>query len=197
MLLGQAESGKSTLRKQFQLTYASAALDRERPAWAPAVHLNVARAVAQLLDALDPSVPKIPPPGEDPLSSSSPVSRSNIRPHTAGTDTDGDVALRARLRPLADLAEPLARALGSGGVALRGVPCTRADWAALAADSPLGAVGTSAAVSLPGVSAGGVAAFAARVLRAGVEDIRDLWESGAVRELVKKREVVLDECADR
>ena len=31
MLLGQAESGKSTLQKQFQLFYASKSLDSEKP----------------------------------------------------------------------------------------------------------------------------------------------------------------------
>lgn len=53
MLLGQAESGKSTLQKQFQLYYASNTLDRERPAWRPVVHFNIIKAVRMILEELD------------------------------------------------------------------------------------------------------------------------------------------------
>ena len=53
MLLGQAESGKSTLQKQFQLYYASNTLERERPAWRPVVYFNVIKAVRMILEELD------------------------------------------------------------------------------------------------------------------------------------------------
>lgn len=53
MLLGQAESGKSTLQKQFQLYYASSQLDKERPAWRPVVHFNIIKAVRMILEELD------------------------------------------------------------------------------------------------------------------------------------------------
>ncbi|PIL28042.1 hypothetical protein GSI_09893 [Ganoderma sinense ZZ0214-1] len=75
MLLGQAESGKSTLQKQFQLYYSSSTLDRERPSWRPIVYFNVLKAVRMILDELDyefglgpgghggasPSAPSSPP----------------------------------------------------------------------------------------------------------------------------------------
>ena len=53
MLLGQAESGKSTLQKQFQLYYSSSTLDRERLSWRPIVYFNVLKAVRMILDELD------------------------------------------------------------------------------------------------------------------------------------------------
>ncbi|KAH8107487.1 G-alpha-domain-containing protein [Phellopilus nigrolimitatus] len=53
MLLGQAESGKSTLQKQFQLYYASQTLEKERPAWRPVVHFNIIKAVRMILEELD------------------------------------------------------------------------------------------------------------------------------------------------
>lgn len=53
MLLGQAESGKSTLQKQFQLYYASQTMERERPAWRPVVHFNIVRAVRMILEEID------------------------------------------------------------------------------------------------------------------------------------------------
>jgi guanine nucleotide-binding protein subunit alpha len=65
MLLGQAESGKSTLQKQFQLYYASNSLDRERPAWRPVVYFNIIKAVRMILEELDftfsqPTHPPLP-----------------------------------------------------------------------------------------------------------------------------------------
>ena len=53
MLLGQAESGKSTLQKQFQLYYSSSTLEKERPSWRPIVYFNVLKAVRMILDELE------------------------------------------------------------------------------------------------------------------------------------------------
>lgn len=49
----QAESGKSTFRKQFQLAYASSSLEKERPTWKPVVYSNIIRAIHAILDAVD------------------------------------------------------------------------------------------------------------------------------------------------
>ncbi|KAJ7122010.1 guanine nucleotide binding protein, alpha subunit [Mycena crocata] len=53
MLLGQAESGKSTLQKQFQLYHASHTLDAERPSWRIVVYANLIEAVRAILEELD------------------------------------------------------------------------------------------------------------------------------------------------
>ncbi|GJJ06492.1 hypothetical protein Clacol_000684 [Clathrus columnatus] len=53
VLLGQAESGKSTLRKQFQLQWASRTLDAERATWRPIVALNIIRGLSSLFDQLE------------------------------------------------------------------------------------------------------------------------------------------------
>ncbi|KAJ7466951.1 guanine nucleotide binding protein, alpha subunit [Mycena latifolia] len=53
MLLGQAESGKSTLQKQFQLYHASQTLEVERPSWRIVVYANLIRAVRTILEELD------------------------------------------------------------------------------------------------------------------------------------------------
>jgi len=73
MLLGQAESGKSTLQKQFQLYYASNQLDKERPAWRPVVYFNVIKAVRMILEELDYEL-SLPVQSRPPLGSSSPQS---------------------------------------------------------------------------------------------------------------------------
>ncbi|KAI0360019.1 G-protein alpha subunit [Trametes cingulata] len=53
LLLGQAESGKSTLQKQFQLLYNPAGLDDERLSWRTVIYFNIARPISRILDALD------------------------------------------------------------------------------------------------------------------------------------------------
>lgn len=51
LLLGQAESGKSTLQKQFQLAWST--IEQERPSWRPVVYYNVISAVHTILEELD------------------------------------------------------------------------------------------------------------------------------------------------
>lgn len=53
LLLGQAESGKSTLQKHFQLLYAQDSLQQERPAWRPVVYLNIIKAARMILSELE------------------------------------------------------------------------------------------------------------------------------------------------
>ncbi|KAI0711965.1 G-protein alpha subunit [Cerioporus squamosus] len=53
LLLGQAESGKSTLQKQFQLMYNPSGLDEERLSWRTVVYFNIARPVRRILEALE------------------------------------------------------------------------------------------------------------------------------------------------
>lgn len=53
LLLGQAESGKSTLQKQFQLLHSPASLDAERASWKIVIFYNVIHAIRTILDGLE------------------------------------------------------------------------------------------------------------------------------------------------
>lgn len=53
LLLGQAESGKSTLQKQFQLMYSPASLESERMSWRTVVYFNVVRSIKKILVTLE------------------------------------------------------------------------------------------------------------------------------------------------
>ncbi|KAI9000626.1 G-protein alpha subunit [Trametes punicea] len=53
LLLGQAESGKSTLQKQFQLLYNPTGLEDERLSWRTVIYFNIARPIRRILEALD------------------------------------------------------------------------------------------------------------------------------------------------
>lgn len=64
-------AGKSTLRKQFQLQWASRTLDAERTTWRPIVALNLIRGLRSLFDQLEAA---FDPASHSPLSNSAPPS---------------------------------------------------------------------------------------------------------------------------
>lgn len=53
LLLGQAESGKSTLQKQFQLMYKPNSLDQERSSWKTVIYFNIVRSLKHILTTLE------------------------------------------------------------------------------------------------------------------------------------------------
>ncbi|KAJ8519069.1 hypothetical protein ONZ45_g3954 [Pleurotus djamor] len=53
LLLGQAESGKSTLQKQFQLMYKPHTLEQERASWRTVVYFNVVHSIKHILNVLE------------------------------------------------------------------------------------------------------------------------------------------------
>ncbi|THU95294.1 G-alpha-domain-containing protein [Dendrothele bispora CBS 962.96] len=55
LLLGQAESGKSTILKNFQLHFCPNAFHAESLIWRPVIHLNLVRSVNFLLGVINPS----------------------------------------------------------------------------------------------------------------------------------------------
>ncbi|KAJ6590515.1 guanine nucleotide binding protein, alpha subunit [Mycena vulgaris] len=74
LLLGQAESGKSTILKNFQLHFAPKAFQAEAEAWRPVIHLNLVRSVNFVLGLLDIRHPSTYSGGQQPASPDSPLS---------------------------------------------------------------------------------------------------------------------------
>ncbi|KAF5386063.1 hypothetical protein D9615_002701 [Tricholomella constricta] len=202
MLLGQAESGKSTLQKQFQLYYASQTLDHERPSWQPVVYFNVLKAVRMTLDELDyefNSRSKGDPNAitEIPIASSS----SHSLPSTETALANEGIwrreigELRVQLLPLIAIEDTLASEL-SGGISLAGGRTgafVRSGWQALVTSTfPL----SDSRLAAPGrTHAPEVVNLAARTLAACVEPIKALWRHRAVRQLLESRKLRLDESA--
>jgi G-protein alpha subunit len=189
MLLGQAESGKSTLQKQFQLFYASQTLDHERPSWRPVVYFNVIKAVRMILDELD-SDSMISPRSD----SSSEVS-STIRigsPVYAGD-------LRTKLLPLIAIEDTLASNLNGGVSIAGGRPgvFVRSGWQALVTPRRNYELPDLRKPSFdPKTTAmSSVTDLAARTLAGLVEEIEDLWQHPAIRRLLQLHRLRLDEAA--
>ncbi len=193
MLLGQAESGKSTLQKQFQLYYASQTIDRERPSWRPIVYSNILKAIRNILDALDRSS-GLPSP---PIAASPSLSESSSGSSVAQADSPWSPELsrlRTRLLPLVASEDALASEL-SGGITVSGGRTgvyVRAGWQALITPNrawPLSDIRATA--SRPSV----VTNLVATTLSATQDEILELWHYPAVRKLVATNKLRLEESA--
>ncbi|KAF8507646.1 G-alpha-domain-containing protein [Hysterangium stoloniferum] len=85
LLLGQSESGKSTVLKNFQRKYDPTAFDREREVWRSVCQLNVVRSFGIILDILneeDGHLARLTPP----------TSPRDLAGEPHDTDTDADTA---------------------------------------------------------------------------------------------------------
>ncbi|THH12695.1 hypothetical protein EW146_g7453 [Bondarzewia mesenterica] len=184
MLLGQAESGKSTLQKQFQLYYASQTLDRERPSWRPIVFFNIIKAVRTILEELDWEFSN--------QADQSFSSLVNLGPNWP--DEIGHI--RNRLLPLITIEDNLASEL-SNGVTVSGGRSgvyVRAGWQALVTPTrswPLSDIRNSISSGKTGV----MADMAARQLAESQDDIDRLWQHPAVKALLRLRKLRLEESA--
>ncbi|KNZ76564.1 Guanine nucleotide-binding protein alpha-4 subunit [Termitomyces sp. J132] len=203
MLLGQAESGKSTLQKQFQLYYASQTLDHERPSWRPVVYFNVLKAVRMTLDELDYGLSSQAKEVEDPNAITEiPVASSSSRPLPSPIrSTDAEAIqreigeLRAKLLPVVALEDTLASEL-SGGVSVsvsgRTGAYVRAGWQALVTSAwPLG---DSRPTLIKSHSTESIQ-LAAKTLASTSESIKALWAHHAVKRLLEAKKLRLEESA--
>lgn len=204
MLLGQAESGKSTLQKQFQLYYASQSLDRERPAWRPVVYFNIVKAIRMILEELEYELAQ-PQPVPAPHTSSSRSHHGHASPSASGSGANGHNApwgwsedlsqLRTKLLPLIAVEDAIASDL-SGGVTFAGGKAgvyVRAGWQALVTPTMNRAWPGSAPRSAGNGPA--VNDLVARMLTANREEVYQLWNHPVVRSLLKLRKLRLEESA--
>ncbi|KJA18360.1 hypothetical protein HYPSUDRAFT_90079 [Hypholoma sublateritium FD-334 SS-4] len=179
MLLGQADSGKSTLQKQFQLCYASRSLDVERLSWVPIVYANIIKAVRIIFAELEYET-TLHIPNE-------PLASADIQHELA--------SLRVRLLPLLALEATLASEL-SGGVSITGgrsEAFVRLGWQSLTA--PSWAVGTDAKKAEATSRARMTTTLVARTMAETVDDIEALWMHEAVRFYTRQRRIRLDDSA--
>lgn len=182
MLLGQAESGKSTLQKQFQLYHAPPTIDRERPSWRPIVYFNAIKAVRTILDELEwDFTADANREDESYMDPSWPTQISQIR---------------HRLLPLVTIEDSLASEL-SGGVTVAGGRSgvfVRAGWQSVVTSTrswPVADMQGDGTTSDQGV----VATMASRLLAELQYDVAELWQHPAVKTLLRMRRLRLEESA--
>jgi G-protein alpha subunit len=181
ILLGQAESGKSTLQKQFQLYHASPTLDRERPSWRPIVYFNAIKAVRTILDELDWGL----------MTDSNPDDETYIDPSWSIQIS----RIRHKLLPLVTIEDSLASEL-SGGVTVAGGRSgvfVRAGWQSVVTSTRSWPVADMQVGTNSGQ--GVVANMAARLLVELQYDIAELWQHPAVKTFLRMRRLRLEESA--
>ncbi|KAH9923267.1 G-protein alpha subunit [Fomitopsis serialis] len=147
LLLGQAESGKSTLQKQFQLIYNPASLDEERLSWRVVIQYNIALDLYAEGDSDDDvaekmnlayGTPEIRIRNADKSeklgrNADASASRETLQPSRPVPSMDQQLAtLRLRLSPLVQLESQLADRLGGVSVSGsgKGSVMVRSGWQA-------------------------------------------------------------------
>ncbi|TFK72297.1 heterotrimeric GTP-binding alpha subunit [Pluteus cervinus] len=173
LLLGQSESGKSSILKNFHLAFAPKAFQKEREVWRTVIQLNLISSIKRVLDILkeewEPEELEIPttPDLDTPL-------LRNLR------------RMRLGLSPLIFLENTLTHSLapelaGSGDVCVRaGTP-----WKSLL---NLRRPSTASSESRRKTSSSDPSS----VLVASRDNIVALWEDQAVQEVLKRRELRLE-----
>ncbi|EPQ53559.1 G-alpha-domain-containing protein [Gloeophyllum trabeum ATCC 11539] len=200
LLLGQAESGKSTMLKNFQLQFTPKAFKAESGAWRAVIHLNLVRSVNFILDLLSPN-PRFTHAGSP---ASVIISGSDLlgQQQPQYVHTDGPVGpiieptpelkqLRMRLSPLkrveemlskrisADDPNPVRKGLNSASeVSVR----SGSGWKALARLSHRTRPASPDELEDAG-----------RVIEACRDDIIELWADPVVQKGLKSNEIALQE----
>ncbi|KAF7315987.1 hypothetical protein MIND_00115800 [Mycena indigotica] len=177
IILGQAESGKSTLQKQFQLYYASQTLDADRPSWRIVVYANLIKAVRTIVEELEydfsQAYEEYPWPG----------------PIDAGAENEFHT-LRRDLLPLISLESSLTAQLSDGisfvGKRSASLFTTKQGLTRLTGTRPLGVLLDAPAAVVATNRAG-------QVLGMSVGAIEALWGHRMVQGLLRTRKLRLEE----
>ncbi|EMD33579.1 heterotrimeric G-protein alpha subunit-like protein [Gelatoporia subvermispora B] len=187
LLLGQAESGKSTMLKNFQLHFAPKAFHTEVELWRPVIQLNLVRSVNVILNVLS-SI------------HDTPVDAASRRASTRPLSPDGHRLLRMRLAPIRQVELSLNKALSA--VPVEQPPASAGPATLL--DGPYGPLDVCVRsgsewktrvqeqMLFPGRGAArGELVNAARILEACREDIIALWEDSSVQATLRTHGVQL------
>ncbi|KAF5340237.1 hypothetical protein D9611_007934 [Ephemerocybe angulata] len=199
LLLGQAESGKSTVLKNFQYQFAPKAFEAEAELWKPIVHLNLVRSINFVINFLNSRIA-----GMREVMKDAPMATGQ------GLHFSGDVyRLIASLAPLRDVEDTLNQILAVEPTS--GQPqATGINLYYNPAKAPEGSVAEGygwrnlAVTSRPSVDASSSSADdtpsisdrlwqARRVLLSCGEDIEKLWNDRTVRRALKSAEITLEE----
>ncbi|OCH90781.1 G-protein alpha subunit [Obba rivulosa] len=212
LLLGQAESGKSTTLKNFQLAFSPSHFRNERLAWRTIVQLNLIRSIKRLLEVLqDEWDESVSAPSASYLAKGKGVAG---RPPPAGVRfstsplTDQHRRMRMRLTSLLPIEEELTKKLLPETNDKVQDVCVRAGsgWkgviATISANNAQQQAQTQAqarsilkngASSRPGTADGRKSNDPTTMLAACRDDILALWEDPVVQAVLKKHNVRLQD----
>ncbi|KAH9927896.1 G-protein alpha subunit [Amylocystis lapponica] len=202
LLLGQAESGKSTTLKNFQLAFSPTHFRNERMAWRTIIQLNLIRSIKRLLEVLqtewESSVSQSPSAAAKGKGVAGRSPPPTVRFSTSPL-TDSHRRIRMRLSPLVAIEEDLTRKLFPEATEKVQDVCVRAGsgWkgvlAAISTNYPQEPPKDGANGKGPSRPSTGKKDDPTSVLAACREDIISLWEDPVVRGVLKKHGVRLQD----
>ncbi|KAG6884401.1 hypothetical protein C0993_011489 [Termitomyces sp. T159_Od127] len=222
LLLGQAESGKSTTLKNFRMKYARAAWKAERLSWRAVIQLNLIRSIITIVEALQAEMDDepvrlhsrpllaTPEPDAAPLCESTDSESPDLDMDTWAAEpiqlTETHELLKRRLGPLRRVETDLKRLLGAGTEEVAGggggvlgedaVGQTREfgvrGWKHVF-EGPLAALSGSSKHNSRDKS--GAVDDATEVIAECRQDISALWVDPAVKAVLKKRRIRLEDSA--
>ncbi|KAG1792338.1 G-protein alpha subunit [Suillus plorans] len=185
LLLGQAESGKSTMLRNFQLAFCPTYFHGEALIWKTIIQLNLIGSVKKLLSIV-----------EDELEMSGPRSRSPTG-STSSSLSDHHRRTRMRLLPLLSMETNLTRQLLPEHYDPSRTPeiCVRAGsgWKTVLERVTLERRVPPTGQRRPMTNDGRSKDDPTLVLAASKNDIISLWEDESVREVLKRRGVRLED----
>ncbi|KZT18573.1 G-alpha-domain-containing protein [Neolentinus lepideus HHB14362 ss-1] len=205
LLLGQAESGKSTTLKNFQLAYAREAWQEERASWRAVIQLNLIRSVRTVFDAvLQEMSGNTLSCDSDDDEFANPTARSPFQ------FTEKHQLLRFRLMPLRRVEADLKRRLGAASEEataslspMTTPPLEEPDRVASPRPFEVSVRSWKDAFEMhcrsPKTSSIGHSSLesddATDVIAECREDIKALWEDHIVKQVLKRRKVRVEESA--
>ncbi|TFK27504.1 guanine nucleotide-binding protein alpha-1 subunit [Coprinopsis marcescibilis] len=213
LLLGQAESGKSTLQKQFQLMYKPSSIEQERASWTTVIYFNVVHSLKHILSILDNYDDSLE--GADATGDETTPRKTNGTPESASPPSsildearNGALHianLRRRLSPLVATDEQLANRL-TGGITVsgsgKGSVYVRSGWQARTIESALGKMKKhrpsveEERATRENLAQDPLVKEIGRMLQLCESDIQELWNHPTVKGLMAKRKLKLDEWSE-
>ncbi|KAJ6623991.1 guanine nucleotide-binding protein [Mycena sp. CBHHK59/15] len=211
-----AESGKSTLQKQFQLMYKPNSIEQERSSWRTVIYFNVVHSLKHILTTLEAwddsfdEEPRAAPTGYYGQSSSSnPPATQRFAESPVAPRKPFIAFLRRRLTPLLATDSLLADRL-SGGITVsgsgKGGVFVRSGWQARTGEKGFakrwhkGSSETDFGRGREGYYSEDDGEIllqeVARMLGALKDDVRELWAHPIVKGLIMKRKLKLDEWSE-
>jgi guanine nucleotide-binding protein subunit alpha len=207
LLLGQAESGKSTTLKNFQLAFTPNHFRTERAAWKTIIQLNLIGSIKKLLEVLQDEMDSYAPAKPVTSTSTSSLSRStsSARLPASGPLTDDHRRIRMRLSPLLSMEAVLARKLlpenydpeRSREICVRANSGWKATLERATSPEPRAGHGSNGNSRRPnsraGANEGRNRDDPTAVLAACKDDIINLWGDPVVRDILNKHNVRLED----
>ncbi|TFK49487.1 G-alpha-domain-containing protein [Heliocybe sulcata] len=200
LLLGQAESGKSTMLKNFQLSFTPKAFKAESGAWRAVIHLNLVRSVNFILDllsanpqfAISSSPASVIVTGFDVLGiSQSPDSQPGTLTGPIIEPTDELRRLKMRLSPLKRVEEMLSKRISADDPHVSRKGLNSASEVSVRSGSGWKALARLSHRTRP--QSPDELEDAGRVIEACRDDITELWADPVVQKGLSSNDIALQE----